>query len=934
MGRTRSGLVRKKGIFALSRASCSRTRSGLLRVKSFVDSSDVSSSRTRSGLLRIKRFVESRDGSCSMSQSDHVRGSPPIVEAIINDEAVLKESPDGLMKEEMPSRTQNGLVRQSSADKADESGTRALPNGCLSEDMPSRTRSGLVRRSPTVKTLSKDKSVIKGLAEGSLKEDTPLGTRSGLVRGSLAAKVPIKAELVTKGQPDGWMKNDKVAGTRSGLGSGRLAAKASKFLTENLNLGSGRLAAKTVARTKESLRVCLMDGEKEYRPRKSSSFQDLYYIDPVSGYEVRSLKDVHHYLETGDIRQCAVRPKKSTTFEVHMTESQTHTSASSQHTRPGTADKGIQCEILTSDGIMVPWEELITPYNGNDTEHTVLPEPESLKASQGYGNKLDTSEHMSVQPVFAHNGSRQTKSVKRKEPNAEVKSKKRKTSSAVTPVRASPRLAALNVQLEVSIEHEDEIVSINHVDRVQTIEESAIDQTQKSQSGSVDQIHGNLESTFSQLQLSQADTANGVQAIQENTTIHSQPSQLDTLNPTQKKQENSANQLQSVLTDSLIPKQITQECTIDQPSQPDIDHVHTDQEFTGNQFQSSLPADTVISLGDIEECTACHSQPSNTDTTGQIQANEENTADQVQLSLADTVILVPAIQEYATGYSQLSKADTTNQTQANQEYIADQVQSSLTDTVIPVQGIEEYTTDYSHISKADITNQIQTNQENTDDHLYLSQVDCATQMQIIEENLSKQPQLSQSETGDRIQIDLESTTNHLQPNYDENSMLQSGFSWAPEQNGGAPITDFWKNVETQASSVSMPINGVPVASFPANVRFHNAAAAEPALPPQVAPTETGSDQPGLAFQSLFGNIWSDPCIEFAFKTLTGDIPVLDDTTAVTDYFPEQQDLNKGQAPNCAGSVFDNNSRNHTQVDVNLPPPTPDDFYNGSWFPPQ
>jgi len=80
------------------------------------------------------------------------------------------------------------------------------------------------------------------------------------------------------------------------------------------------------------------------------------------------------------------------------------TSASSQHTRPGTADKGIQCEILTSDGIMVPWEELITPYNGNDTEHTVLPEPESLKASQGYGNKLDTSEHLSVQQVCAHNG--------------------------------------------------------------------------------------------------------------------------------------------------------------------------------------------------------------------------------------------------------------------------------------------------------------------------------------------------------------------------------------------------------------------------------------------------------------------------------------------------------------------------------------------------
>ncbi|PWZ27259.1 Methyl-CpG-binding domain-containing protein 13 [Zea mays] len=785
--------------------SCSRTRSGLLRLKGFLDSSGVSSSRTRSGLLRIKSFVDSSDGLCSRSQSDHVRCSPPIVEAVTKDD----------------------------------SGMRTLPNGSLSEDMPSRTRSGLVRRSPTVKTVSKDKRAVEGL-------------------------------------PDGW--------------------------------------------------------RKEYRPRKNGSFLDVYYIDPVSGYEFRSFKDVHRYLETGDIRQCAVRPKKSTICEVHIIESQTHASASPQHTRPGTADKGIQCEILTSDGIMVPLEELIAPYNGNDTEHTVLPEPENLKAIQGSDNKLETSEHVSIQPVSARNGSRQTKSVKRKERNAEVKSKKRKTSSAVTAVRASPRLAALKVQLEVSIKHEDAMVSINHVDQVQTIEESAIDQTHKSQSGSVDEIHGNLESTFSQLQLSQADTANGMQAMQENTTIHSQPSQLDTLNPTHRSQENSGNQLQSVLTDSSIPKRTTQECTIDEPSQPGINHIHTDQEFTGNQFRSNLPDDTVISLRDIEECTA-HSKPSNTDSTGQIQANEENTANQVQSSLTDTVIPVPVIQEYATGYSQLSKANTSNKKQANQEYIADQVQSSLTDTVIPVQVIKEYTTGYPHINKADISNQMQANQENTDDHLYLSQVDRVTQMQIIEENLPKQPQLSQSGTGGRIQIDLESTTNHLLPNYDENSMLQCGLSWAPEQNSGALSTDFWKNVETQASSVSMPINGAPVASFPANVRFHNAAAAaEPALPPQVAPAEAGSDQSGLAFQSVFGNIWSDPCIEFAFKTLTGDIPVLDDTTAVTDYFPEQQDLNKGPAPNRAGSV--DNSRNHTQVDVNLPPPALDDFYNGNWFPPQ
>ncbi|KAL5667421.1 hypothetical protein ACJX0J_019642, partial [Zea mays] len=217
--------------------------------------------------------------------------------AIINDEAVLKESPDGLMKKEIPVRTQNEFVRQNSADKAvtkDDSGMRTLPNGSLSEDMPSRTRSGLVRRSPTVKTLSKDQSVINGLADGSLKEDMPLGTRSGLVRGTLAAKTP-----------DGWMKNDKAAGTRSGL-------------------GGGRLVAKTVSKDKRAVEG-LPDGwRKEYRPRKNGSFLDVYYIDPVSGYEFRSFKDVHRYLETGDIRQCAVRPKKSTICEVHIIESQTH----------------------------------------------------------------------------------------------------------------------------------------------------------------------------------------------------------------------------------------------------------------------------------------------------------------------------------------------------------------------------------------------------------------------------------------------------------------------------------------------------------------------------------------------------------------------------------------------------------------------------------
>ncbi|KAG2582353.1 uncharacterized protein LOC120711759 [Panicum virgatum] len=917
--RTRSGLVRRKGIFAPSKASCSRTRSGLVRIKSFVHSRDGSSSRTRSGLIRIKSFVDSSDSSCSRTRSDPVSGSPQVVE----DEEVLKGSSDGWVKEDSPMRTRN--VKGSPAAKAvitDEPATKGLSDGCLNDEMPSRTRSGLVRRRPTFKgedmldgtqsglirgspaskILSKNQPVIKGLADGLLKEDTPPGTRSGLVRGSLASKPPVEAELVTMAQHDGWLEKDKPAGTQSDLVGGRPAPKT---LRKNGRVIEG-----------------LPDGwRKEYRPRKIGSFQDPFYIDPISGYEFRSLKDVHRYLETGDIDQCAMKPKKgSTIYDIHITESQNLTSSSSQHTKPSTADKGIQCEILTSEGIMMPWEDLVTPYSENDTEDTVLPESESLKAMQGYVDKLETLEHMRIEPVSAQCGTTETKPLKRKERNVEVRSKKRKTNPAVTAIRVSPRLAALNVQQKAIIEPEDQPINVNLINRVHSIEENSNDQSQMNQSGTVNQIHRNLESTSVQLQLSQADTAEGMEGIQETTTNHSQLSQVDAVNHIQTNQDKTANQVDSILADisvvdrsiidhADIPIQTMQGCTKDPLSQAAIvNHIQTDQDFTANQLQLSL-ADSVIPVQPFQEYTFSYSQPGTADTVNQIQANQESTCDHFHLSQVDTATKMQIIQENLTRQPNLSQADNVGQAHIDLES----------------------TIDYSQLSKADTINQLQVNQENTADQLHFSQVDRVTQIQLIQGNMSKHPQLSQDDTMDRIHINLESTTNHLQPNYAENSMLQASFSWAPEQNGGV---DFWKNFENQDSLVPMPVEGATVESFPANVRFQSAAGTEePALPAQSSAPETGSDQSGLPFQSLFGNAWSDPCIEFAFKTLTGDIPVLDDTRAVTECFPEQQDLNKDPSLNCSASVLDN-TKNHTQVDVNLPAPMPsDNLYNGSWFPP-
>ncbi|XP_073307688.1 uncharacterized protein [Primulina huaijiensis] len=46
--------------------------------------------------------------------------------------------------------------------------------------------------------------------------------------------------------------------------------------------------------------------------------KDLYYTDPVSGYIFRSKKDVLRFLDTNDIRSCAIRPKRRETDDFQL----------------------------------------------------------------------------------------------------------------------------------------------------------------------------------------------------------------------------------------------------------------------------------------------------------------------------------------------------------------------------------------------------------------------------------------------------------------------------------------------------------------------------------------------------------------------------------------------------------------------------------------
>ncbi|KAG6531352.1 hypothetical protein ZIOFF_005157 [Zingiber officinale] len=59
---------------------------------------------------------------------------------------------------------------------------------------------------------------------------------------------------------------------------------------------------------------------KESRPRKYSDKKDPFYIDPVSGYEFRSLKDAFRYIETGDIERCLCKPKKRRISDLNTCE--------------------------------------------------------------------------------------------------------------------------------------------------------------------------------------------------------------------------------------------------------------------------------------------------------------------------------------------------------------------------------------------------------------------------------------------------------------------------------------------------------------------------------------------------------------------------------------------------------------------------------------
>jgi hypothetical protein len=186
-------------------------------------------------------------------------------------------------------------------------------------------------------------------------------------------------------------------------------------------------------------------------------------------------------------------------------------------------------------------------------------------------------------------------------------------------------------------------------------------------------------------------------------------------------------------------------------------------------------------------------------------------------------------------------------------------------------------------------------------------------------------------------------TNQSQKKQVQKPRRKANSSVLLEMKDGTPTASSSEKFEDKYRSVPNQVQGASVPYSSGDVGCHNAPAETPVLPQQVGQGETSDNMPGSALSTLFRHVWSDPCLVFAFRTLMGDIPVLNDTLAYRssaydgnrNYFIPPQNLNKGATTNWSSSAYDGN-RNQMQVNhVGLSVPRPSDkFYGSGWFPPQ
>ncbi|PHU28246.1 hypothetical protein BC332_00339 [Capsicum chinense] len=116
--------------------------------------------------------------------------------------------------------------------------------------------------------------------------------------------------------PPGWEKEMITRNKVPGVGTGNSLddippgwEKELLFQTKNPKVGTGNSNQSYLSR-EASVDELPPGWTMEFRMRKNARGKDPYYTNPMHEYVFRSKKDVMRYLQTGDIRSCAVRPTK------------------------------------------------------------------------------------------------------------------------------------------------------------------------------------------------------------------------------------------------------------------------------------------------------------------------------------------------------------------------------------------------------------------------------------------------------------------------------------------------------------------------------------------------------------------------------------------------------------------------------------------------
>ncbi|TMX04869.1 hypothetical protein EJD97_004243 [Solanum chilense] len=261
---------------------------------------------------------------------DPTVGSGNSDQAYLSRKASLDEIPPGWEKEMLGQNKyatvgtgnsdQASLSRKLSPDEIPPGWENQIPPGWKYE-IPAQNKDPIIGTSNSDQaSLSREKASLDEIPPGWEKEILAFN-KDPAIRTGNSDQASLSRELASADEfPPGWEKEMLTRNKHPTVGTGNSNSlddippgweKELLVQQKDHTVGTGNSYQSFLS--KEASVDGLPPGWKtEFRIRKNASVikKDPYYTDPVHGYVFRSKKDVMRYLQTGDIRSCAVKPTK------------------------------------------------------------------------------------------------------------------------------------------------------------------------------------------------------------------------------------------------------------------------------------------------------------------------------------------------------------------------------------------------------------------------------------------------------------------------------------------------------------------------------------------------------------------------------------------------------------------------------------------------